>query len=74
MFDTNIAAGFKGDFRWDVTKPNGQPRRCLDVSRARTEFGFTAETPFDIGLHETIAWYVANTARPSIQTPVTAVS
>jgi nucleoside-diphosphate-sugar epimerase len=55
--------GFKGGFHWDVSQPNGQPRRCLDVSRARTEFGFTAETPFDVGLHETIDWYLTN--RPS---------
>ena len=56
--------GFKGGFHWDVSQPNGQPRRCLDVSRARTEFGFTAETPFDVGLHETIAWYGANRLSP----------
>ena len=61
--------GFKGAFHWDVSKPNGQPRRCLDVSRARTEFGFTAGTPFDAGLHETIAWYEAN--RP-VAVPATA--
>jgi GDP-L-fucose synthase len=56
--------GFIGDFHWDVTKPNGQPRRCLDVNRARTEFGFTAETPFDVGLQETVAWYEASRAVP----------
>jgi GDP-L-fucose synthase len=56
--------GFKGDFRWDVTKPNGQPRRCLDISRAQTEFGFTAGTPFDVGLRETVAWYEASRAVP----------
>jgi len=42
---------------WDVTKPNGQPRRCLDVSRAERGFGFRATTPFDVGLQKTIAWY-----------------
>jgi nucleoside-diphosphate-sugar epimerase len=48
---------FEGDFHWDTTKPNGQPRRCLDVSRAEREFGFRATTPFDVGLRKTIAWY-----------------
>ncbi len=52
--------GFKGEFRWDLTKPNGQPRRCLDVTRARTEFGFTAGTTFEAGLRESIDWYVTN--------------
>ena len=52
--------GFKGDFRWDRSKPNGQLRRCLDVTRARIEFGFTAETPFETGLREAIDWYLAN--------------
>jgi GDP-L-fucose synthase len=54
--------GFKGDFHWDVTKPNGQPRRCLDVSRARRAFGFTAETPLEVGLRETISWYEVSRA------------
>jgi GDP-L-fucose synthase len=51
---------YRGDIRWDVTKPNGQPRRCLDTSRARTAFGFTSRTDFRAGLAETIAWYEAN--------------
>lgn len=51
---------FRGEVRWDATKPDGQPRRCLDVSRARERFGFVATTPFRDGLRETIAWYRAN--------------
>ena len=50
-------AGFNGDIFWDATKPDGQPRRCLDVSRAKEEFGFTAKTPFAEGLRKTIEWY-----------------
>lgn len=49
--------GFKGRLRWDSTKPDGQPRRCLDTSRARERFGFTAETDFEKGLEATVAWY-----------------
>jgi GDP-L-fucose synthase len=49
--------GFSGRITWDLTKPNGQPRRCLDVSRAELEFGFRATTPFDVGLRKTIEWY-----------------
>src|SRR5262249_2178798 len=48
---------FKGQLRWDASKPDGQPRRCLDTSRAREEFAFAARTPFRDGLIETIAWY-----------------
>lgn len=48
---------FKGEIRWDASKPDGQPRRCLDTARAKAEFGFTASTPFREGLAETIAWY-----------------
>jgi len=49
--------GFRGEIRYDPTKPNGQPRRQLDVSRARQAFGFEASTSFCEGLQETIAWY-----------------
>ncbi|MFH0797362.1 MAG: GDP-L-fucose synthase [Candidatus Omnitrophota bacterium] len=49
--------GFKGSVRWDMTKPDGQPRRCLDTSRAKEEFGFVAKTPFEEGLIKTISWY-----------------
>ena len=48
---------------WDATKPNGQPRRCLDVSRAEREFGFRATTPFDAGLRRTIEWYQSSRLR-----------
>lgn len=50
---------FDGEIRWDVTKPDGQPRRRLDVSRAEKEFGFRAQTNFEEGLKKTIAWYRA---------------
>ncbi len=49
--------GFKGKIIWDKSKPDGQPRRCLDTSRAEKEFGFKAKTPFDEGLRKTIEWY-----------------
>jgi GDP-L-fucose synthase len=50
--------GFSGKIEWDTTKPNGQPRRCLDTTRARERFGFTAQTDFEEGLRRTIAWYI----------------
>jgi GDP-L-fucose synthase len=53
--------GYEGKIRWDTSRPNGQPRRMLDVSRARERFGFVARTSFDQGLDETIAWYRAQT-------------
>lgn len=49
--------GFEGEITWDVSKPNGQPRRRLDTSRAKKFFGFEAMMPFEKGLLETIAWY-----------------
>lgn len=49
--------GFDGEIRWDRSKPDGQPRRCLDTSRARAEFGFRAQTPLREGLARTIQWY-----------------
>jgi len=49
--------GFNGRIVWDTSKPNGQPRRKLDTSRARERFGFVAHTPFEEGLRRTIAWY-----------------
>jgi GDP-L-fucose synthase len=52
--------GFKGEIVWDTTKPDGQPRRCLDVSRAEKEFGFRAKTDFREGLKKTIEWYSKN--------------
>ena len=52
--------GFSGEIVWDATKPNGQPRRQLDVSRAEELFGFRARTGFRDGLERTIAWYRAH--------------
>ena len=49
--------GFEGEIKWDTTKPDGQLRRCLDVSRAKKEFEFEAEMRFEEGLHRTISWY-----------------
>ena len=49
--------GFKGEIIWDKTKPDGQPRRCLDTSKAKKEFGFTAAVDLDAGLKRTINWY-----------------
>ncbi len=49
--------GFEGEFIWDTSKPNGQPRRALDVSRAEKAFGFRARMTFEEGLRRTIAWY-----------------
>ena len=50
--------GFDGRIVWDTSKPNGQPRRKLDTSRAKAGFGFEATTPFEVGLRRTIEWYL----------------
>ncbi len=52
--------GFGGELRWDASKPDGQPRRALDTSRARDEFGFEARIGFEDGLRQTIEWYRAS--------------
>ena len=49
--------GFNGDIRWDRSKPNGQPRRCLDTKRAAQRFGFRAVAGFEDGLRRTVEWY-----------------
>lgn len=49
--------GFQGRIKWDATKPDGQPRRCLDTSKAKREFGFEAKTSLREGLKKTIEWY-----------------
>jgi GDP-L-fucose synthase len=49
--------GFGGRIAWDTTKPNGQPRRCLDTTRARIRFGLRATTDFRTGLRRTVDWY-----------------
>jgi GDP-L-fucose synthase len=54
--------GYEGEIRWDETQPDGQPRRMLDITRAKTEFGFEAVTDFDEGLRRTIAWYASTAA------------
>jgi GDP-L-fucose synthase len=51
------ATGFEGSFLWDTSKPNGQPRRRLDVTRARERFGFVARTPFSVGIPRTVTYY-----------------
>ncbi|HEX8524958.1 MAG TPA: GDP-L-fucose synthase [Tepidisphaeraceae bacterium] len=50
-------AGFQGQITWDTSKPDGQPRRCLDITRAQQQLGFTAQTSLEEGLKKTIAWY-----------------
>ncbi len=52
--------GYQGRLVWDTSKPNGQPRRGLDVTRAREKFGWEARTPFDEGMKRTIEWFRAN--------------
>ena len=52
--------GFTGQIQWDVTKPNGQPRRCLDVNRAKQLFGFQARHRLRDGLKKTVSWFQAN--------------
>ena len=54
--------GYDGAIEWDTSKPNGQPRRMLDVSRARERFGFETQTSLQQGLQATVAWYRANEA------------
>ncbi|MGD0694625.1 MAG: GDP-L-fucose synthase [Terriglobia bacterium] len=55
--------GFEGQIAWDSSKPDGQPRRKLDTSRAEREFGFKARVPFDEGLKRTIEWYASSHGR-----------
>ena len=52
--------GFKGKVVWDTSKPDGQPRRRLDTSKAEKEFGFKAKTNFNEGLKKTVEWYKNN--------------
>ncbi|MFK7803253.1 MAG: GDP-L-fucose synthase family protein [Anaerolineae bacterium] len=52
--------GFEGEIRWDTSRPNGQPRRKLDVSRAKELFGFESQTSFESGLKKVIDWYIKN--------------
>ena len=63
--ESELLTGFEGEIVWDTSKPDGstvltaggQPRRCLDTSKAERLFGFRAQTPFEEGLAETIEWY-----------------
>ena len=55
--------GFEGSVRWDTSKPNGQPRRKLDTTRAKEYFGFSAKTNFEDGLRQTIDWYLVNRSK-----------
>jgi len=55
--------GFKGKIVWDKTKPDGQPRRKLDVSRAKKEFGFVSQVNFKTGLKKTIEWFIENKSK-----------
>ena len=54
------ATGFRGEIRWDTSKPDGQPRRRVDPSRAASSFGFKAEVPFAEGLRRTVEWYLTH--------------
>ena len=54
--------GFTGALRFDPSQPDGQPRRCVDVTRARELFGFTAQTSFEEGIRRTVAWYRSQTS------------
>lgn len=62
--------GFEGELVWDPAQPDGQPRRCLDVTRAFREFGFQARISFEKGLRETIDWYRKERAAAPPATPV----
>jgi GDP-L-fucose synthase len=55
---------FTGELHWDASKPDGQPRRALDTSRARERFGFVAETSFEDGLRSTVDWYEQHGVEP----------
>jgi GDP-L-fucose synthase len=57
-------SGFRGDLVWDATKPDGQPRRSLDTTKAEQFFGFRAKVPFEDGLKETIEWFKRDGIRP----------
>ena len=61
------ATGFTGLIAWDASKPNGQPRRKLDTSRAEREFGFKAKVDFPQGLRRTVEWYLSTQGQQSIQ-------
>ncbi len=57
MQEVAQACGFEGEVRWDTTKPDGQPRKSMDVSRAREKLGWTARVNLSEGLARTVAWF-----------------
>lgn len=59
--------GFQGELVFDLSKPNGQPRRKLDTTRAKNEFGFVSQVPFEQGLRETIEWYLASRQNENVE-------
>jgi len=61
--------GYRGKLVYDPTKPDGQPRRCLNTDRARDEFGFVAETEFEQGLRTTIEWFCSHALEPDAAVP-----
>ena len=66
--------GFEGEIRWDASRPNGQPRRGLDTTRAKACFGFEAQTTLDDGLRATYEWYTKHRTKIEEQAPCTASS
>jgi GDP-L-fucose synthase len=58
VHDIARLTGFEGRITWDMSQPDGQPRRCLDTARAQREFGFVAATPLAEGLERTVHWYL----------------
>ena len=58
--------GFEGKIEWDASKPDGQPRRCLDVSNASEHLGFVARTDFETGLRRTVEWYRTHRTNPAV--------
>jgi GDP-L-fucose synthase len=62
--------GFNGEFVWDESKPDGQPRRCLDVGRAAELFGFRAQVPFEEGLRRTIDWFLRSDSHVDLEQQV----
>jgi GDP-L-fucose synthase len=67
--------GFEGHLAFDPSRPNGQPRRCLDTGRARERFGFEASIPLEDGLDQTVAWYCREAGRGTVhKEPVTSAA
>ena len=60
---------FEGEIVWDTSKPDGQPRRCLNTSKAEKLFGFRARVPFEEGLRKTIDWYKSTLRVDVLQAP-----